>query len=97
VSLAAMSIAAIGLYGCKPALWAVPSEFLSGTAAAGGIALMNAIGNLGGFLGPYAVGWIRDSTKSYAAALYFLAACAAASAVIALAVIRPVALGKSRP
>lgn len=87
VALASMSFAAIGLYGCKPALWAVPSRFLSGTAAAGGIALMNAIGNLGGFLGPYIVGWIRDSTSSYEAALSFLAACAGASAVIALAAI----------
>ena len=87
VSLISMSIAAIGLYGCKPPLWAVPSQFLSGTAAAGGIALMNSIGNLGGFVGPYVVGWIRESTKSYEAGLYFLAACAAASAVIALVVI----------
>jgi ACS family tartrate transporter-like MFS transporter len=87
LSLISMSVAAVGLYGCKPPLWAVPSQFLSGTAAAGGIALMNSIGNLGGFLGPYIVGWIRESTQSYEAGLYFLAACAAASAVIALFVI----------
>jgi ACS family tartrate transporter-like MFS transporter len=87
ISLISMSVAAVGLYGCKPPLWAVPSQFLSGTAAAGGIALMNSIGNLGGFIGPYIVGWIRESTQSYEAGLYFLAACAAASAVIALFVI----------
>jgi ACS family tartrate transporter-like MFS transporter len=54
----------------------MPSEFLTGTAAAGGIALVNCIGNLGGFLGPYAVGWIKDSTGDFSAALYFLAGSA---------------------
>ena len=84
-----MSIAAIGLYGSKPAFWPVPSTFLSGTAAAGGIALVNSIGNLGGFVGPYVVGWIRDATHGYVAALWFLAACALASAALALVVIKP--------
>src|SRR5262249_37489150 len=50
VSLAAMSVAAIGIYGSKPPFWPLPSAFLSGTAAAGGIALVNAVGNLGGFI-----------------------------------------------
>ena len=88
-SLAAMSVATIGLYGSKPAFWPLPSTFLSGTAAAGGIAMVNSIGNLGGFLGPYIVGWIKDSTQSYASGLYFLAACAFASGVIALVVVKP--------
>lgn len=87
--LVAMSLAAVGIYGSKPAFWPVPSEFLTGTAAAGGIALVNAIGNLGGFVGPYAVGWITDRTHGYAGGLYFLAGCAAASALVALVVIRP--------
>jgi ACS family tartrate transporter-like MFS transporter len=88
-ALAAMSVATIGLYGSKPAFWPLPSTFLSGTAAAGGIAMVNSIGNLGGFLGPYIVGWIKDSTQSYASGLYFLAACAFASGVIALLVVKP--------
>ena len=50
--------------------------FLTGTAAAGGIALVNSIGNLGGYVGPFIVGWIKDSTGSFEAELYFLAACA---------------------
>jgi ACS family tartrate transporter-like MFS transporter len=83
IALTAISLAAAGIYASKPAFWPLPSRFLSGTAAAGGIALMNAIGNLGGFVGPYAVGWIKDSTQSYATGLYFLAACAAVSAVLA--------------
>jgi MFS transporter, ACS family, tartrate transporter len=83
VALTAMSVAAAGIYASKPAFWPLPSQFLSGTAAAGGIALVNAIGNLGGFVGPYAVGWIKDSTNSYSSGLYFLAGCAAVSAVVA--------------
>ena len=89
VALAAMSLAAIGLYGSKPAFWPLPSTFLGGTAAAGGIALVNSIGNLGGFAGPYVVGWIRESAGSYTAGLNFLAACALASAVIAFFVVGP--------
>jgi ACS family tartrate transporter-like MFS transporter len=89
VALTAMSLAAIGIYGSKPAFWPLPAEFLSGTAAAGGIAMVNAIGNLGGFVGPYMVGWIRDRTHSYAMALYFLGAFAALSAVIAFFVVTP--------
>jgi MFS transporter, ACS family, tartrate transporter len=52
----------------------------SGTAAAAGIALINSIGNLGGYVGPFIVGWIKDSTNSFEMALYFLAACSLASA-----------------
>src|SRR5262249_39399165 len=82
-AIAAMSFAAVGIYGSKPAFWPLPSAFLTGSAAAGGIALVNSIGNLGGFVGPYMVGWIKDATGSFEAGLYFLAACALASAIIA--------------
>lgn len=49
--------------------------------------MINCIGNLGGFVGPFMVGWIKDETDGFAGALYFLAATAVASAVIALATI----------
>ncbi len=81
--IAAMSVATIGLYASRPAFWPMPSMFLSGAAAAAGIALINSIGNLGGYVGPMIVGWIKDSTKSFEMALYFLAACALSSAAIA--------------
>jgi len=51
-------------------------------AAAGGIALINSIGNLGGYVGPFLVGWIKDSTKSFEMGVYVLAACAFTSALI---------------
>ena len=78
-----MSVATIGLYGSKPAFWPMPSFFLTGTAAAGGIAMVNSIGNLGGYFGPFIVGWIKDSTGSFEAGLCFLAASALASEIIA--------------
>jgi ACS family tartrate transporter-like MFS transporter len=88
-AIAAMSVAAVGVYAHKPCFWPLPSMFLSGTAAAGGIALINSIGNLGGFVGPYIVGWIKDSTQRYDAGLYFLAACALLSGIITLFVVKP--------
>jgi ACS family tartrate transporter-like MFS transporter len=89
-----MSIAAIGLYGTKGPFWSMPSMFLTGTAAASGIAWINSIGNLGGFFGPTAVGWIKDYTGSFAGGLYALAALALMSALISalwLHIPRPVA------
>jgi ACS family tartrate transporter-like MFS transporter len=88
-AIVAMSFAAIGIYGSKPAFWPLPSAFLTGAAAAGGIALVNSIGNLGGFIGPYVVGWIKDTTGSFEAGLYFLAACAFASALLAFFGLQP--------
>ena len=88
-ALALMSVATIGLYGSKPAFWPMPSAFLTGTAAAGGIALVNSIGNLGGYVGPFIVGWIKDSTGSFEAGLYFLAACALLSGIIAYLAVQP--------
>jgi len=89
-----MSIAAIGFYGSKGPFWSMPSMFLTGTAAAAGIAWINSIGNLGGFFGPTIVGWARDLTGSFAGGLYALAAFALMSAVISaiwLHIPRPVA------
>ena len=82
-ALAAMCLAVAGIYGVRPSFWPLPSVFLSGTAAAGGIALINSIGNLGGYVGPFVVGWIKDSTNSFEMALYFLAGCSLASAAVA--------------
>jgi MFS transporter, ACS family, tartrate transporter len=77
-SLPAMCLALVGIYGTRPTFWPLPSIFLSGTAAAGGIALINSIGNLGGYVGPFVVGWIKESTNSFQMALYFLAGCSLA-------------------
>jgi ACS family tartrate transporter-like MFS transporter len=62
----------------------MPTMFLTGAAAATGIAWINSLGNLGGFFGPSLVGWAKSMTGSYAGGLYALALCALVSAVISL-------------
>jgi ACS family tartrate transporter-like MFS transporter len=81
-ALVGMSIAAVGFYGSKGPLWAMPQTFLTGTAAAAVIAWINSIGNLGGFIGPWFVGFMRDSTGSFSAGLYGLAAFALVSSLV---------------
>jgi MFS transporter, ACS family, tartrate transporter len=76
-----MTIATIGLYGSKGPFWTMPSTFLTGSAAASGIAWINGIGNLGGFFGPTAVGWVKTMTGSFSSGLYMLAGMAVVSAV----------------
>ena len=72
-ALAAMCLATIGFYGSKGPFWPVPSTFLTGTAAAAGMALINSVGNVGGFMGPFLVGWIKDATGNFEKGLYALA------------------------
>ncbi|MCJ2025142.1 MFS transporter [Methylobacterium sp. J-067] len=86
--IAALSLVNIGISAAKPPLWAMPTMFLSGSAAAVGIATINAIGNLGGFVGPWVIGWIKDSTGSFAGGLVFVAALLVLSAVLSLVVAR---------
>lgn len=78
----------IGISSCKPPLWSMPTLFLSGPAAAAGIATINAIGNLGGFIGPSMIGWIKQSTGSFAGGLYFVAGLLILSAAITLVLAR---------
>ena len=71
--VAALTLVNIGISAAKPPLWSMPTMFLSGTAAAAGIATINSIGNLGGFVGPTMIGWIKDLTGSFLGGLYFVA------------------------
>jgi ACS family tartrate transporter-like MFS transporter len=82
-ALVGMSIAAIGFYGSKGPFWTMPSMILTGTAAASGIAWINAVGNLGGFFGPTAVGWAKNYTGSFSGGLYALAGLSLVSAIVA--------------
>lgn len=86
LALAGISIAAFGIFSAMPVFWAMPTARLSGSGAAAGIALINSIGNLGGFLGPYAIGLIRTTTNSFAGALLALAAPLVIGGLLALAV-----------
>ncbi len=84
VSVAALALAVSGRWSSIPPFWGLPTAFLSGTAAAGGIALINSIGNLGGFVGPYAMGWLKEWTKSYSWGLRFLAFAFVLGGILAL-------------
>jgi nitrate/nitrite transporter NarK len=64
----------MGAFAALATFWTLPTGFLTGSAAAGGIALINSIGNLGGFAGPYAIGWIKDATGETTLGLVALAA-----------------------
>jgi ACS family tartrate transporter-like MFS transporter len=83
-AMIALTVAAVGDLGTRGPFWALPTRFLAGSAAAGGIALINTLGSLGGFVGPYAVGVVREASGSFAGGLLFLAALLASGAVLAL-------------
>ena len=88
LALAALALAFAGIKSTIAPLWALATAFLAGPAAAGGIALINSVGNLGGFFGPYIVGVIKDRTHSNLAALLFLGAALLLMALCTL-MIRP--------
>lgn len=86
VTILGMCLAVSGRWSATSTFWGLPTAFLSGTAAAGGIAMINSIGNLGGHFGPASMGWLRETTKSYTTGLLVLAACFLAGAFLAVAV-----------
>ncbi|HEX7931815.1 MAG TPA: MFS transporter [Paraburkholderia sp.] len=82
-AVVSLTVATIGILGALCQFWAIPPAFLGGVAAAAGIALINSVGNLAGFVSPYLVGWIKDMTHSTDMGLY----CVAASLLVAAAVV----------
>jgi D-galactonate transporter len=79
----ALTVGAFGVFAVLPVFWTLPTAFLSGAAAAAGIAVINSIGNLAGYFGPFAMGWIHDTTGSFAYGLL----CIAGAAVLALIIV----------
>ncbi|MGW6024790.1 MFS transporter [Streptomyces sp. NPDC055099] len=73
LSLIALSFAAAGVLTCAPLFWSLPTAFLGGTAAAAGLALINSVGNLAGFVSPYMIGGLKDATGSTSIPMYVLA------------------------
>jgi ACS family tartrate transporter-like MFS transporter len=86
VRFAALAVGTVGVSMAAPMLWAFPTRFLRGAAAAGGIALINSIGNLAGYVGPSLMGFLKQATGAYGAGLLALAASLAMAAVLALAI-----------
>jgi MFS family permease len=72
-TIIALSLAAFGILTTLPLFWSLPTAFLAGTAAAAGLAFINSIGNLAGFISPFAVGWIKDLTQSTDNDMYLIA------------------------
>ena len=83
-----LAIAIAGVMAARPPFWQLPPEFLSGGKLAAGIAAINAIGNLGGFVGPSLIGWARDVTGSFTAGLMISAATLGVSALFTLSLMR---------
>jgi ACS family tartrate transporter-like MFS transporter len=94
--LIALSVAAMGIFSAIPVFWSLPTAFLSGTAAAGAIALINSLGNLGGFVGPYLIGRVRDVTGSFTGSLLIIAGLLVGSSALALSLRRSPANAESR-
>jgi MFS transporter, ACS family, tartrate transporter len=84
LAMLALAVAAVGDYSTRGPFWALPGRFLTGSALAAGIALINSMGALGGFVGPSAVGYLRDVTHSFVAPLFLLAGILLAGAVLTL-------------
>ena len=84
VAIGFLTIASTGVFSCAPLFWSLPTAFLSGAAAAAGIAAINSIGNLAGFVSPYVVGWLKDLTHSTQAGMYAVSGVLVAGAVIIL-------------
>ena len=83
LSLAGLTLSLAGINAARGIFFTIPMRFLTGIALAGGIAFINSIGTAGGFVGPYAVGWLTDETGSFTAGLAFMAAFLLASAALA--------------
>ncbi|MCQ8828292.1 MFS transporter [Streptomyces malaysiensis] len=84
LSLTALSVAAAGVLTCAPLFWSLPTAFLGGTAAAAGLAIINSVGNLAGFVSPYMIGAIKDATGSASIPMYVLAFTLVAGAAAVL-------------
>ncbi len=86
LAIVCLSLAAAGAISCAPLFWSLPTAFLAGTGAAAGIAWINSVGNLAGFLGPFLVGYLKDFTGSNSAGMYLLAAALVIGSLAVLAV-----------
>jgi ACS family tartrate transporter-like MFS transporter len=92
-----LSLAIAGVMAARPPFWAMPSDFLTGQKAAAGIAAINSVGNLGGFLGPFLIGWARQATGSFIAGLMISAVTLLVSAMIVISLRRSAKLSILQP
>ncbi|WP_241338730.1 MFS transporter [Burkholderia cenocepacia] len=86
LAIAALTLATMGILTAIPLFWSLPTAFLGGAAAAAGIAMINSIGNLAGFLSPYLMGWLKQVTGANDAGMYMLAGFLVLGGLLALSV-----------
>lgn len=84
LAIISLSVAAAGIISFSPIMWTLPTAFLGGATAAASIGAINSLANLGGFVSPYLIGWIRDTYHSTAPAIFIIAGSLVVSALIAL-------------
>lgn len=88
VALCALTLAAVGLWSMMGPFWALTTSMLGGTAAAGAVAVLQIVGGVGGFTGPYTIGRVKDATHSFTGGLLAMSGLAVLAALLALAVRR---------
>jgi len=86
LAMASLTLATMGILTTLPLFWSLPTAILAGTGAAAGIAMINSIGNLAGFLSPYAVGWLKQATAANDSGMYMLAAFLVLGGLLAISV-----------
>jgi len=94
LKMLSITIAVASILSFQATFWAIPSGFLTGRAAAGGLALIVSIGNLGGFVGPSMIGFIKQATQGFTYPLVFVACALLLGAVITLALGDPARASK---
>lgn len=89
IAIAGFTVAAVGILSAMPVFWSTSTVELAGPMVGAHIAVINSIGNLGGFVGPVAMGWLRQVTHTYIAGLATMAVCLACGAAAAFLLVRP--------
>ena len=85
LAMLGLTLALVGVTAARAVFWTIPTRFLSGVAAAGGLAFINMIGTAGGFVGPYMMGWLRELTGSFQAGLLAMGGIMVATTALAAA------------
>lgn len=84
IAVIGFSVALIGVTAARAIFWSIPTRFLTGVAAAGGLAFINSIGTIGGFAGPSMMGWLKEFSGSYVIGLTAMAAIMIAAMLASL-------------
>ena len=88
LAVAIITVTACAIFSALPVFWTVPTQFLTGMAAAAGIALINTFGNIAGFLAPYVTGWVKDATGDYKASMFIVSGVMLLSGVLMIGLAR---------